>query len=259
VSGTGDPASSRDSRERFTQAADLYHRHRPGYPDALVSWLAETTGVRPPAPVADVGCGTGISTRLLAAHGYDVVGVDPNERMLGFAREAGGGPRYLRGEAAATGLREASVDLVVAAQAFHWFDRPAAYAEFRRILRPGGAAAALWNLPAPSPLMSGLDALLREFSTEYHVVGSWRATLGAIAADAGVRVVGRGELPNVQRVDLDGFLGRVFSASYVTHGVADKDGFERRLRDLFAGHERAGTVDLLYRTDALAFRPVDPA
>src|SRR5262249_52375699 len=96
-----------DSRDRFDAAADAYHRCRPSYPAALFDWLLATTGLGPGAAVADVGCGTGISTRLLAGRGLDVVGIDPSEPMLDRAREAGCA-RYQRGEAAATGLPDGS-------------------------------------------------------------------------------------------------------------------------------------------------------
>src|SRR6185295_18805357 len=61
-----------DPRDRFSGAADLYHRYRPSYPDTLLDWIERTTDLHPPARVADVGCGTGISSRLLAERGYDV-------------------------------------------------------------------------------------------------------------------------------------------------------------------------------------------
>ena len=158
-----------DSRERFSAAADLYHRYRPSYPDALVDWIERTAGLLPPARVADVGCGTGISTRLIAARGFDVTGIDPNEAMLAHARAAGGA-RYRRGTATETGLGDRSVDLVTVAQAFHWFDVPAALAEFRRILAGPGWCAAFWNLRAAAPFMDDYDRLLRAQSSQYEVL-----------------------------------------------------------------------------------------
>lgn len=132
--------------------------------------MAEAAG--PGDRVADVGCGTGILTDLLADRGLDVVGIDPNEDMLAEARRAGGRAEYRGGEAAATGLGDASVALVTVAQAFHWFDTDAALGELHRVLRPGGHVAALWNLRASGPLMAEYDRLLRRFSREY---GSSRA------------------------------------------------------------------------------------
>src|SRR6185295_10044902 len=111
-----------DSRDRFSATVDLYKKYRPSYPPALIDWLLEVGQLAPGDRVADLGCGTGISTRLLAARGLDVVGIDPNEDMLASARAEGGVATYQRGEAVATGLANASVKMATAAQAFHWFD-----------------------------------------------------------------------------------------------------------------------------------------
>ena len=78
-----------DARERFSGLAGLYDRHRPSYPAALLDWIVTSAGLAPGDPVADIGCGTGIATRLLAERGFDVVGVDPNQAMLAEARAIG--------------------------------------------------------------------------------------------------------------------------------------------------------------------------
>src|SRR5512139_2540316 len=115
-----------DPRERFAGAASGYARFRPSYPAVLLDRVLAEAGVRAGDRVADVGCGTGILTRLLAERGLSVTGIDPNEDMLAEARAAGGRAEYRRGEAAASGLADASAALVTAAQAFHWFDADAA-------------------------------------------------------------------------------------------------------------------------------------
>jgi SAM-dependent methyltransferase len=111
-----------DPRQRFSGASEQYARSRPSYPGALVDWVLAEAGVRPGDRVADVGCGTGIMTRLLAERGADVLGIDPNEDMLAEAQKAGGRATYRHGEAEATGLERGSVSLVTVAQAFHWLD-----------------------------------------------------------------------------------------------------------------------------------------
>jgi ubiquinone/menaquinone biosynthesis C-methylase UbiE len=242
-----------DSRERFTGAAGLYERHRPSYPEALLDWIAEATGVRPPAPVADLGCGTGISTRLLAARGYDVVGIDPNAAMLEKARAAGGA-RYAPGEAAATGLPDASVALATVAQAFHWFELLPTLRELRRILKPGGWCAAFWNVRASSPFMDAYEALLRARSTEYGILESHGQTLAALAASPDAVDQRRGEFPNLQEFDWEGLHGRAWSSSYVLHGVADREGFDQALRALFDTYRVDGTVSYLYNAVGLCFR-----
>jgi ubiquinone/menaquinone biosynthesis C-methylase UbiE len=244
-----------DPRERFTGAADLYDKHRPSYPPALVDWILMQARLEPGARIADVGCGTGISTRLFAERGYEVFGVDPNQAMLERARAAGGPARYVCGEAAATSLPDASVGLVTVAQAFHWFDMAAALVEFRRILRAGGCCAAFWNIrQLAAGFMAEYDRVLLEFSREYHVLGQHEETLERLKQAAGLEELCEASFDSQQVLELQGFLGRVHSSSYVIHGVDDRLGFERALHDVFERHAKQGCVAFLYRSIALCFR-----
>ena len=243
-----------DPRDRFAGAASGYARHRPSYPEALVDDVLDHAGVGRGERVADVGCGTGILTRMLAARGLDVMGVDPNEDMLAEARAAGGPARYRRGEAEATSLESASVALVTVAQAFHWFDAERALAEFHRILEPAGHVAAIWNLRARSAFMDEYDALLRRFSEEYAVLASWERSLDRLRVHRRVLSPRELEAPNVQLFDLEGLHGRAWSSSYVFRGVKDPEGFDAALRALFDAHARGGVLEFPYRTVALVFR-----
>lgn len=243
-----------DSRARFSATADNYRRYRPSYPSDLFDWLAAETGLGKGASVADVGCGTGISTRLLAARGYDAVGIDPNQEMLQQARAEGGAVRYVLGEASRTGLPDASVDLATAAQAYHWFDVPASLVEFRRILRPGGACAAFWNLRGAGLFIDGYDALLRAHASEYDVLQKPRETIAAIKARSEVRDVREAEFAHSQWLDRDGLFGRAYSSSCVVHGLSDKHGFDRRLSELFARHATGGTIEFPYRCVAVLWK-----
>ncbi len=251
-------SSPPDPRGRFSGLARGYAQHRPSYPDAIVDWLVEASGVGPGALVADVGCGTGILTRLLAERGLRVVGIDPNEEMLAEARAAGGTAEYRRAEAAATGLGEGSVALVTAAQAFHWFDVDAALAEFQRVLVAGGHAAAIWNLRGAGPLMDAFEALLRRFSSDYTVLDSWETTLERLRTHPRVESPRQHEAPNAQLFDLEGLHGRAWSSSYVSRGVHDREGFDAALGELFDAHARSGHVEFAYRTVALLFRIAPP-
>jgi len=247
-------AESVDPRERFSGAADRYARYRPSYPDALVDWVVADANLRPGDPAADVGCGTGLFTRLLAARGIDVVGIDPNEDMLAEARAAGGA-RYVRGEASATGLADASVSLVTVAQAFHWIPIEPALAEFSRVLRPGGRVAAIWNLRGRGGLMDEYDALLRRFSREFGVLDSWEETLRRLQGHPSITSGRDLETANAQIFDLEGLRGRAWSSSYVFRGVLDREGFDAALARLFAAHARDGRVEFRYRAVAFAFTP----
>ena len=155
-----------DPRARFAGAASGYARFRPSYPNAASS----TGSSRRRRSVRGTAWPTwaaapGILTRLLAARGLDVVGVDPNDGHAGRGARGGRPAEYRLGEAAATGLGDASVALVTVAQAFHWFD---ADLRARRVpsrsCEPGGHVATIWNLRGESPFMAAYDALLRRFS-----------------------------------------------------------------------------------------------
>jgi SAM-dependent methyltransferase len=265
---------NKPAKERFSAAADLYGRYRPGYPPELRAFLLAllpesngptTTGGAPPV-IADIGCGTGISTRLVAGPGVRVIGIDPNREMLAEANRTTPPDleiEYRVGEATATTLSAHTVSLITVAQAFHWFDIPLTLAEFARILIPGGRAAAYWNLrdPGDSPFLAEYDALLNRYSKEYAQVPRGEQTLERIAAARGVRALETAEFTYLQPLDREGFYGRVRSSSYVTHGVpsAEQPTFDRELESLFQRHAREDQVVFAYRTRVLAFELRDPA
>ena len=125
----------------FGMAAELYDRHRPTYAAEAVAWALGPRPVR----VADLGAGTGILTRVVLAAGHDVVAIEPDEQMRARLTQATPGVAALAGSAEQIPLPDASVDAVVAGQAYHWFDPERAHAEIARVLRPGGVFAAMWN------------------------------------------------------------------------------------------------------------------
>ncbi|HSH75785.1 MAG TPA: class I SAM-dependent methyltransferase, partial [Longimicrobiales bacterium] len=114
----------------------------------VLGLLRDEIGLEPRWVVADVGSGTGIATELFLRHGNTVFAVEPNEAMRRAAeRRLGGHPgfRSVSGAAERTGLPPGTLDLVVAAQAFHWFDAEAAREEFARVLRKPRRLALIWN------------------------------------------------------------------------------------------------------------------
>ena len=235
-----------------------YARFRPGYPPAVVDRVLETAGLLPPpvgALAVDLGCGTGISARAFAARGLRVIGVEPNESMLERAREEGGGPEYRVGDAAATGLPDGCADLVVAAQAFHWFPMDEALGEIRRILRPGGWCAVFWNIRRRgTPFNDAYEALLKRYSPEYDEIFRDEDTLARLRTRPGIR--DRVDLDHASGdlLDREAFLGRVRSASYVAHGVEDRQGFARELDRLFGAHARDGRVEWALAVEGSCFR-----
>lgn len=248
------PAPSRDSRERFTGRVDDYVRARPSYPSGVVDGLAESGQLRPGALVADVGSGTGISAVLFLAAGYSVVGVEPNAAMRVAAEAALASYPHFRsqaGSAEATGLPDASVDLVVAAQAFHWFDAARTRAEFERILKPAGAVALIWNARRASgtPFLEAYEGLLLEFGTDYAQVGHRGVGGERLAAFfAGPFTTRRCD--NRQALDLAGLRSRLLSSSYIpAAGEPAHAAMLDRLTTLFETHAVDGRVEFVYDTE----------
>ena len=130
----------------FAQGADVYAANRPAYPDAARNWLRDRLAIAPGSRVAEVGAGTGLFTRLLLDTGAAVLAIDPVREML--AHLAVELPDAATAVATADALPAAdgSLDAIVCATAFHWFATPQVLAEFRRVLRPGGALGLIWNV-----------------------------------------------------------------------------------------------------------------
>ena len=248
------PIAAPDRAHRFAGRVADYERGRPGYPEALFDRLVALAGLAPGAAVADIGAGTGIASEPLLRRGLRVFAVEPSDEMRAAAeRRLGGdaGFRATAGRAEATGLDDASVELVIAAQAFHWFEPQATRQEFRRILRPGGMVALVWNArrATGTPFAAGYEALLLRHGTDYGEVGH-----RGLAPER-LRTFYRGDLAtirfdNSQALDRDGLRARLLSSSYVPAG--GQPGHEAMLDDLdtlFERHAEDGVVELLYDVD----------
>lgn len=240
-----------DPTTRFTNRVADYDRGRPGYPDAVYDAIVEIAGLVPGAPVADVGAGTGISSAPLVERGFRVFAVEPNDAMRRAAAERlGERPNFtsLAGTAEHTGLAAASADLVLSAQAFHWFDPGPTRDEWRRILRPGGSAALVWNSrrATGTPMAEAYEALLRRYGTDYLDVkhrGADRRRFSNFFRGPFETL----RFDNVQHLDRDGLRARLLSSSYTpAPGEPHHDDMVAELDHLFERHQQDGRVRIDY-------------
>lgn len=251
-----DRTGSADPTRRFTDRVGDYVRYRPGYPPEAIALLHDRCGLGAQSVVADVGAGTGIFTRLLLAAGAKAVhAIEPNGPMrAALVAALAGEPRLhvADGTAEKTGLADASVALVVAAQAFHWFDRAAARREFARILRPGGWVALVWNSRRndATPFLVTYEAMLRRWSPDYAEVNHRKIGLDAIAPFFAPEPVERQVFPSHQVFDFEGVRGRLLSSSYApAAGHPNHEPMLAELRAIFDAHEEGGRVSFEYETE----------
>jgi len=239
---------------RFTGLADVYARCRPTYPAAAIDLIVSRCGLGPQSLLIDVGCGTGISSRLFAERGVPVIDLEPNADMRRTAEAqplppGAPPPTYSEGRAEATGLAGGIADGVLCAQAFHWFDADAALREFHRILKPSGWVLLLWNERDESDLFTAAYGAVVRSTPEAAAVEGPRARAGEpLLTHELFQDAARLDFANEQALDEDGLLGRSFSASYAPREPAAVEAFATALRDVFGRHQQEGRVVVRYVT-----------
>lgn len=242
----------------FDGKGALYAAARPDYPQALAQMLQERLHLTAESTVADIGAGTGKWTARLLSLGCRVCAVEPNGSMRREAeRLLGGEPRLtlLGGSAEHTGLPDASVDCVTAAQAFHWFDRERFRAECRRILTPEGRVALIYNeRRTDTPVMQALDVLYRESCPGYQGFSrGFRREEAAAFFPGGAEEI---SVPNDMTYDRAGFVRRCLSASYApAEGEPGYEALSGALGTLFDHFAEGGRLTLAARATLWLGRP----
>jgi SAM-dependent methyltransferase len=243
-----------DPTKRFSSRVENYARYRPSYPRAVLDLLAAECELTGASIVADVGSGTGLLSELFLKNGNRVFGIEPNKEM----RDAG--ERLLKdyarftsvaATAESTMLDDRGVDFVIAGQAFHWFERERARAEFARILRPEGWVVLVWNerRTDTTPFLAAYERLLLAYGTDYETITHKMIGAGEIGAFFEPGAFELETFENRQVFDLDSLKGRLLSSSFVPErGDPDHDAMLDDLDAIFNTYQEDGKVAFEYDT-----------
>jgi SAM-dependent methyltransferase len=240
-------ADARRSTQRFGERAQAYAAYRPSYPAEAIDTVLADLGDPRILTIADIGAGTGISSRLFGERGALVVAVEPNAAMRDAA-ELHPRVRWRDGTADNTGLDDGSVDVAVVCQAFHWFATPFAMNEFARIARRR-AAILQYERDERDPFTKAYGDVVRAYARDD--TEALRAYALATFANFPNAPVARSAFTSRQTLDLEGIAGRAASSSYLPNAGPEAAAMRQDLTAAFERHQRGGTVDLAMVTFAL--------
>lgn len=232
----------------FARGAGIYSASRPGYPPAAMDWLRDRLDIGVGSNVIEVGSGPGKFTRLLLDTGADVLATDPVPGMLEALSSELPGTRTAVASAQALPVADASMDAVVCATAFHWFATAQVVAEFRRVLRPGGALGLIWNVRDESvPWVARLSDITNRYEDHEprQRTGDWRRPFPA----PGFSELHETTMAYEHRgTPEDVIVGRTLSTSFIAALPDDRRAqVEREVRDLIAtAPELAGRDEIVF-------------
>lgn len=213
--GKSGPAVHNAAQQGFSRSAATYSRGRPDYSPALLAWLRQTLCLEPGKSALDLGAGTGKFTQLLLRTGAGVVAVEPVDAMRMQLLQNVPGVTALAASAQSMPLADESVDVVVCAQAFHWFASPEALREIGRVLRPGGKLGLVWNVRDETvDWVAAITRIIAPYQGEtprFHK-GEWRRLFpNDLFSDLDETAVSYRQLGSAQEVIVD----RVMSVSFI--------------------------------------------
>ena len=268
-----------NSKERFSGRSGHYVQYRPSYSQEVIGHLLQEIGISGSDVVADIGARTGIFTKKLLDQHLHVVAVEPNADMR-FAlidylhsyisdnslneqqlRIADGSVENTQsephltvsgGSAEQTTLANDSVNHIVCAQAFHWFDGELARVEFKRILKLGGQVVLLWNQRdvGASAFMNDYDQLFLKYGERYDEVKHKHISQAYLKPFYGGYEPQLASYQYAQQLDREGLFGRIQSSSFSLPETDERyEEYSAQIEQLFAKHEHNGVVNMLYRTD----------
>lgn len=208
-----------NSTTRFSDRVENYIKYRPGYPYELINFLKNECSLSGDDVIADIGTGTGISSEIFLKNGNIVKGVEPNPEMRNAADKLSDhykNFKSINATAENTTLKDDSIDMIIAGQAFHWFDIEQCKIEFKRILKKTGYVVLIWNSRISKPgFMEDYEELLINFGTDYENVNHDNIDEPIIKKFYSPFEYKRVTFPNKQEFNYEGLKGRLLSSSYV--------------------------------------------
>lgn len=247
-----------DPKKRFSTRVENYIKFRPSYPQEIISFLKEKQILSSDSVIADIGSGTGILSELFLKESNQVYGIEPNIDM----RNAGKTQlsKYLNfvnveGSAENTSLNSSSVDIIMAGQAFHWFDLEKTRIEFLRILKPNGWVLLIWNRREKqiNEFLKEYEIFLLKYGTDYKAIEKIKLDFDKFFGESEPdRKYKYKKFDNYQIFDYDGLEGRLLSTSYIPLGGHPKfNDMMIDLKKLYEKYQQNGLIKFDYKTEVI--------
>lgn len=249
------PLYAMNPLNRFSDRAADYVKYRPSYPDAAIDKILEGLSSISQLVAADIGAGTGISSRLLAQRGVKVLAIEPNAAMR-EAAEPHPLVEFRDATAENTNLSNACVDLVACFQSFHWFDPQLTLSEFHRILKPSGRLAVVWNERDRYDEFTAKYTHIVQTASNFHPAEQRRIAVEPILTTPLFPNIQQYRFAYKQNLDRQGLIGRAMSTSYIPRVGAAHEQLIAELEQLYQSNcDRNGKVSLVYSTSIFLAPP----
>jgi SAM-dependent methyltransferase len=233
----------------FSNRAKDYALYRPSYPESAINTILERLNQPSQLVAADIGAGTGISSRLLGERGVKVIAIEPNQDMR-MAAVPHPMVESRAGTAEVTNLPNGLVDLITCFQSFHWFDPSPTLFEFHRILKPSGRLALVWSIwDENDPFTKELDYIVLQASNNTPGLAAKNSMVDNLSKSAYFKNLRKVTFPYQQWLDLSGLIGLVRSQGFVELSGEKQQQLATELRNLYEKSASSNGVCVVYNTD----------
>jgi ubiquinone/menaquinone biosynthesis C-methylase UbiE len=241
-----------DSTKRFSNRVENYVKYRPGYPHEIIQLLQNEINLNKNQIIADIGSGTGISSEIFLKNGNKVYGVEPNKEMRESSEKLLNKYQFFKaidGTAEQTTLENSSIDIIVAAQALHWFNIDKSKIEFKRILKNTGMIVLIWNerKSEGNDFLVNYEKLINKYGKDYQKVR--HRNIDRSVFESFFKTYKIKEFKNYQEFDFEGLKGRSLSSSYMP--VENEPDYNEMIIDiqkLFEKNKINGKIKFEYDT-----------